>query len=370
MENRYLTHQIERDLTKKMVFLGGPRQVGKTTLAKGFLEKAGGSYINWDTDQGREAILTRIFPESNFYIFDEIHKYKRWRNFLKGLYDTYGKEKRILVTGSARLDVYRHSGDSLQGRYHYLRLHPLTIAELSIESQTDFDLLLSLSGFPEPFFSGSVDEGRRWAREYRQRLIREDVRDLENLRDLTTLEEVALLLPKLVGSPLSVNSLRENFQVAHKTMTRWLEVLENLYYIYLVPPFQTKKLRSVSVEKKHYHFNWALCPDEAARFENLVAGHLLKFVHFQQDTKGKDVELNYFRNDKGREVDFVLVEDSKPILAIECKLTDTSIHQPLEYFKAEFPKCECVQLVAIQGVDLIRNNIRVVSALKYLKDFV
>ena len=182
---RYLKKQVIADLKKKMVFVGGPRQVGKTTLAHDILKGSKIGYYNWDTRSGREKILKQTFSStSGLWVFDEIHKYRKWRNLLKGLFDEFGLETQILVTGSARLDLYRRGGDSLQGRYHYLRLHPLTVSELGIKGTRELDVLLMLGGFPEPYFSGSERESRRWAREYRERLIQDDVQSLEQVIDL------------------------------------------------------------------------------------------------------------------------------------------------------------------------------------------
>lgn len=184
---RYLEGQVKADLRRKMVFVGGPRQVGKATLARRVVPDDA-AYLSWDVPEHRERILTRKLPPTRTWVFDEIHKYRPWRNYLKGLYDRPGPRKRILVTGSARLDFYRRGGDSLQGRYHYLRLHPFSAAELDIRTNKQLRALLELGGFPEPFLSGSVTEARRWSREYRTRLIREDVTSLERVRDLGTLD--------------------------------------------------------------------------------------------------------------------------------------------------------------------------------------
>ena len=200
-----------------MVFVAGPRQVGKTTLGLS-LPGARQGYMNWDVPKHREWILRRELPFGPLWFFDEIHKYRSWRNYLKGLYDDRPDNQRILVTGSARLELYRYSGDSLQGRYHLLRLHPLSVAELGIESADDFAQLLKLGGFPEPFFSGSEVQARRWSREYRNLLIREEIRDLERIQDLGNLELLVLRLPELVGSLLSLNALREDLQVSHKAV--------------------------------------------------------------------------------------------------------------------------------------------------------
>ena len=200
VKRRYLVSQIRQDLARKMVFVAGPRQVGKTTLALG-LPGASTGYLSWDVAEHRERILKRELPPSRLWVFDEIHKYRSWRNLLKGLYDGRRPGQRILVTGSARLDFYRFGGDSLQGRYHLLRLHPFSAKELGIRTSTGLSDLLKLGGFPEPFLSGSEVEARRWSREYRNRLVREEVAGLERIQDLGNLELLALRLPELVGLP-------------------------------------------------------------------------------------------------------------------------------------------------------------------------
>ena len=200
-------------------------------------------------------------PATDAWFFDEIHKYRAWRNYLKGLYDAAGGRKRILVTGSARLDFYRFGGDSLQGRYFYFRLHPLSLAEVGGRTPEDLAALLELSGFPEPFLGGSATEARRWSLAYRERLIRDEVTSLESISDLGKLELLALTLPSRVGSPLSVNALREDLQVSHATVARWLDVLERLYAIFRVPPFGAPRLRAVKKEQKHYHFDWTVVSD-------------------------------------------------------------------------------------------------------------
>ena len=344
---RYLQSQIERDLARKMVFVGGPRQVGKTTLARQILGRRKRGYLNWDVAEDRERILGRELPPEPLLVLDEIHKYRSWRNYLKGLYDAAPGERRILVTGSARLDLYRRGGDSLQGRYHYLRLHPFSLAELGSARKSTLRDLLTLGGFPEPLLGGSEVEARRWSREYRTRLVHDDVASLENVQDLGNLELLALRLPELVGSLLSVNALREDLQLSHKTVENWLRILERLYAVFRVPPFGAPRIRAIKKAQKHYHLDWSVVPDPAARFENLVAVHLLKWVHFLEDTEGRDLALRYFRDKDGREVDFVVIEGSrKPLLCVECKLDDAAVSRPLQYFKRRFKDCEAWQISA------------------------
>lgn len=367
---RYLAPQIRRDLKRKMVFVAGPRQVGKTTLARG-LPGAAKGYLNWDVAEHRDRILRRELPVTKLWIFDEIHKYRQWRNYLKGLYDNRRSNQQILITGSGRLDLYRFGGDSLQGRYHLLRLHPFTIAELKLEKEKHLLDLLKLGGFPEPWLTQSETESRRWSREYRSRLIREDVTTLERIQDLGQLELMIMRLPELTGSPLSINALREDLQISHKTAASWLQALERLYAIFRLPPFGSPRIRAVKKEQKHYHFDWTLVPEDPARFENMVACHLLKWVHFRQDTEGLDVELRYFRDTDGREADFVITERRQPELIVECKWGDTEIDKGLRYLMTRFPKAEAWQISAVGKKDYLSGEgIRVAPAAKLLADLV
>ncbi|MGH7267942.1 MAG: ATP-binding protein [Candidatus Rokuibacteriota bacterium] len=367
MRPRYLEPQVRRDLARKMVFVAGPRQVGKTTLARRILGRKPG-YLNWDAAADREAILRGELPPSAFWVFDEIHKYRLWRRFLKGLYDRRPRGQKFLVTGSARLDFYRHGGDSLQGRYHLLRMHPLSAGELALRRPPELRDLLTLGGFPEPFFGGDQTEARRWSREYRNLLVREELTSLERVTDLGRLELLMVRLPALVGSPLSVNALREDLQVSHATVANWLAILERLYALFRVSPFGAPRIRAVKKEQKHYHLDWSVVPEEPARFENLVGVHLQKWVHFVQDTEGRDVELRYFRDVDGREVDFVVVEGRRPTHLVECKWTDAPLDRGLRYLKVRFPECEAWQISAIGSKDFVSpEGIRVCPALEFLR---
>ena len=329
--------------------------MGKTTLAFNLAPESH-RYLSWDVLEDREFILRQKFPVEQNIIFDEIHKFRLWRNYLKGFYDKVGAGKKILVTGSARLDYYRHSGDSLQGRYHYYRLHPLTVMELGIGKQSDFEMLLELGGFPEPFLSGSRRLARRWSREYRSRVVNEDIPSLELSQNLSMMELLLMELPKRVGSPLSVNALREDLHLAHNTVSKWLDIFERMYLIYRISPFGANGLRAVRKERKHYHTNWADVPDEGPRFENLVAGHLLKWVHFEQDFAGRNVEMRYFRDVDRREIDFILVEDGRPFRAVECKLKHKEVARSLKYFKARFPDVEAIQVHRTAGESCISKD--------------
>jgi predicted AAA+ superfamily ATPase len=367
---RYLHGQLEADLQSKMVFLGGPRQVGKTTLARAVLPDDEG-YLNWDIPAHRERILRRELPDAGDWVFDELHKYRRWRGFLKGVYDEFRGRRRIIVTGSARLDLYRYGGDSLQGRYHYLRLHPLSLAELTSHRASDIETLFRLGGFPEPFLGGSEARARRWSVEYRNRLIRDDIASLESVRDLGTMEQLMLALPERVGSPLSRNSLREDLSINHQTVSRWLDIFERLYAIFRVSPFGAPRLRALKKEQKHYHFDWSVVPDDGPRFENLIGSHLLKWVHYQLDTEGRELEMRYFRDVDGREVDFVVVERRKPVLFVEAKLTTEAVSPSLRYLKTRFPAVEAYQ-VHLRGTreSVTSEGIHLWSAARFLRTLV
>lgn len=368
---RYLKKPIADDLKKKMVFLGGPRQVGKTTLANSYIRSARG-YLNWDIAQHRELILRNQVPSTPLIVLDELHKFKGWRNFLKGLYDGSRDEKqKILVTGSARLDFYRRGGDSLQGRYFFYRLHPLSVAELGIRSQGDFDQLMRLGGFPEPFLSGSERDAKRWSLDYRTRLIREDLASLERIEDLGNLELMLLRLPDLVGSPLSLNALREDLQVSHHSVRRWLDALERLFAFFRIPPFGAPRIRAVKKEQKHYHFDWTLVTNEGLRFENMVACSLLKWCHFKRDVEGEEWELRYFRDIDKREVDFVLMLGKAPMKFIECKISEESPSRSLLYLHQRFPQAEAWQISA-RGTRDVRttDGVRLAPAITFLQGLI
>lgn len=335
---RYSTSNIIADLRKKMVFLGGPRQVGKTTLALNILkaDETHPAYLNWDYFEDKSEILKGHLPANQpLLIFDEIHKYKKWRNLLKGFYDKRKSSTSFLVTGSARLDYYRKGGDSLQGRYHYHRLHPLSLFEIN-KSPTPKDLesLLKFGGFPEPFLSQSETEWKRWQRERLSRVIREDLTSLEQVKEIGQLEILSILLQEKIGSLLSVNSLRQDLSASHEAVDRWLRIFENLYYCFLVPPFTPKKINALKKDRKLYMWDWSLCKSGGGRFENMVASNLLKYCHFITDTQGDEMELCHLRDKNKREIDFIIVKNRRPIFAVECKSGDREVSKNIAYFAA------------------------------------
>jgi predicted AAA+ superfamily ATPase len=370
MLERYLLNNVRNDLRRKMVFISGPRQSGKTTLAKRLLGSFGipsaeqsERYHNWDSAPDREMIMREQAPaQKGLHIYDEIHKYGNWRQYIKGLFDKYSPELTMLVTGSARLDYYRHGGDSLQGRYHFYRMHTLTYREIQGVSAKDLSDLLMFSGFPEPFLMASETEARRWSREYRARLISEQIIGLEQVRQISSLEKMALRLPDLVGSPLSINSLREDLNAAHQTVAHWIDILERMYVLFRIYPFGGPSIRAVKKEPKHYHFDWTQIGDPAARFECLIACHLLKWCHFQADTAGWDMELRYFRDVDRREVDFVVVKEKTPLLFVECKTSARTAAPALCYLHRKYPQVPAWQ-VCLEDIDVRdKEGIRICHA--------
>ena len=334
-----------------MVLLAGPRQVGKTTLALQFLGE-NGRYYNWDNRDDRKGILAAEWPvevvEPAVIVLDELHKYRFWKRWLKGEFDKHRRRHAFLVTGSARLDIYRKGGDSLQGRYNHYRLHPFSYSELSnlaprqepfaelrfagSKGREALDRLFKYSGFPEPVLRARPRDHRRWQKDRVDRFFREDVRDLGAVRDLSLIEILADLLPDRVGSLLSINALREDLEVSHKAVSHWLDVLEHLYYLFRVPPFVAKKVRSIKKDRKLYLWDYTLNPSRSARLENLIAAHLLKLCHFLEDVEGYRAELRFLRDKEKREVDFLVIVDRKPWFAVEVKTKKEGPSSHLTYF--------------------------------------
>lgn len=388
MIKRYLEKYILSDLQEKMVFISGPRQVGKTTLAKQIgsnFYPGNYEYLNWDNRDDRKAILGGTFrADKKLFIFDEIHKYRNWKNYLKGEHDKYKERFRILVTGSARLDVYGKGVDSLLGRYRPYRLHPLSVHELlgkeikcaplkelifpeEAKKQKElFDILFKFGGFPELFMKQSEKESRRWHNEKADRLIKEDIRDIENIRDLSALQVLLELLPAKVGSLFSLNSLREDLVVTHKTLSLWVDVLEKFYYHFRIYPFQSTAIKSLRKEPKLYLWDWSELKDEFSRFENIIASHLLKFCTFLQDTEGYKAGLYYLRDKEQRETDFLVTIDEKPWFAVETKNSFKDIPDSLVYFGNKLKIPFLYEVVREEGIDFLKDGIRIMSASKFL----
>jgi len=385
IKNRYLKKYICEDLVDKMVFIGGARQVGKTTLAKDIIgaDFKHIGYYNWDSRQDRKMIMGSKWPgNADLIILDEIHKYKSWKSFVKGEYDTLKEKYRFIVTGSSRLDIYRKGGDSMQGRYHYYRLHPFSLAELvgykaplnlmeelpiPEKNEPDhFNSLDKFGGFPEPLIKQSERSLRRWHNEKNNRLFREDIRDLEQVRELSSMQLLGDMLPARVASVLSLNSIREDLEVSHRAITSWMHILESFYYCFRIYPFVGKNYRSLKKDAKLYLWDWSEIEDESKRFENMIASHLLKLVHFLQDYEGYKANLHYLRSVEKKEVDFLVTIDDKPWFCVEVKLNNTSISPHINYFKEKIGIPFSYQVVKTSGVDLFSKGVRLISADRFL----
>ncbi len=348
MIQRAQRNLILKDLKKKMVFLVGPRQVGKTSLSQEIATHFKKSlYLNFDDIEDRKTISKKQWPIStDLLILDELHKMSNWKNFLKGVYDTKPKDMQILVTGSARLSVYENIGDSLAGRYFCHHLLPLSVAELSQRNEPVYlDCLTQRSGFPEPYLMDSDTDVSRWRNQYIYSMIRTDALDFESIHNVNALQNIFELLRTKVGSPVSYQSIAQDLQISQPTVKRYIDILEALYLIFRVRPFSNNIARSLLKEPKIYFFDSGLVKSsEGEQLENLVAVSLLKHVYAITDYEGKRTRLAYLRTKDQKEVDFALVIEDRPEQLIEVKLSDRSLSKTLKYFHQKY-QIPAVQLV-------------------------
>ena len=371
---RYITSNILKDLDKKMVFVGGPRQVGKTTLAKAILSSnyPSGRYLNWDFDDDRQDILQKKWSsDQKLLVFDELHKFPRWKTWVKGIYDVSHELHSFLIAGSARLDVYRRGGDSLMGRYHYWRLHPFTLDEVprNISPEEAFHRLMTVGGFPEPFLDGDERAARRWRRERFDRVLREDIRDLEQVRNIQLLGMFLDMLRHRVGGLVTLSNLAGDLEISPKTAKTWLEVLERMYLVFSVRPYIKSLPRAVLKPPKVYFFdNGDVIGDEGARFENLIATSLLKRLHFLEDRDGYRYELRYIRDKEGREVDFLIVKEGKIEELIEVKFSEDNISNSLRYYAERLNPPKATQLVANLRRPFDKGKIKVTGPISYFQN--
>ncbi len=370
---RFIEQNILKDLSKKMVFLGGPRQVGKTTLAQNILKKFSykkhnkGLYLNWDFDEDRHNIIEKQWDESHqLIVLDEIHKYRRWKNWIKGVYDKMHTMHQFLVTGSARLNVYRRGGDSLLGRYHYWRLHPFTLDERpsKMNVKEAFKRLMTVGGFPEPFLDGSEQFANRWRRERFERVLKEDIRDLEFIKFIHDLSLFVDLLRRNSGQLIVLSKLAKKIQISPKTAKSWLLALDRMYICFCVYSYTKKLTRAIQKPLKVYFFDNADVisdKDYGPRFENLVATHFLKKIHYLEDSQGMCLDLKYIRDKESREVDFVILKNHKVFALIEAKYTDNQLSRSLQYYSEKLKPEHSLQIVAHLKHEYKKGNCRVVS---------
>lgn len=370
---RYLDDLVATDLQRKMVLVTGPRQVGKTTLCRHLMERfPPAQYLNWDVAPDR-AILQRQSwnPRSSLLAMDEIHKMPDWKNWLKGVVDGRPPTQALLVTGSARMETWRQSGDSLAGRYLPYRLHPISVREWCEQQggtpAAALERLMVRGGFPEPCLAENPDDAERWRRQYFTDLIREDVVEFSRLHEVSAMRLFVELLRERVGSPLSLASIARDLAISPTTLKRYLDILQALYIVFTVQPWHHNIARAILQTPKVYFFDTGLVRgDEGIRFENAVATMLLKHSHFRQDVRGRSAGLHYIRTKDGAEVDFALSDDNRLTHLIECKLADPSLHRALAGFAAKFPGAEAIQLVRDLRQREYRASVAVTDAAEWL----
>jgi len=353
---------------RQMAFVAGPRQVGKTTACGRRADET----LNWDNADDRGVILAgpaatasrlaleRLASTPRVTLIDEIHKYGKWKAFLKGFFDTYGTRTKLLVTGSSRLDVYRRGGDSLMGRYLLYRMHPFTVGELvdpclpgesrvvrspCVISEREWEALWEHGGFPEPFTKRDRRFTRRWAALRRQQLVREDIRDLTQIHELGQIEALVRYLEAHSGDQVIFSKLAALVGVSVDTARRWLGTLSGFYLGFTLQPWFTNVARSLRKEPKWYLRDWALVSDIGKRAETFVACHLLKAVEGWTDLGLGEFQLAYLRDKEKREVDFVVVRDGRPWFLVEVKQSSGQLQGALAHFQRQLGAPNAFQVV-------------------------
>jgi len=370
---RYLDDLVLNDLATKMVVLTGPRQVGKTTLARQLMSSfESPQYLNWDVLQDRAVLQRQSWnPRAGLLIMDEIHKMREWKSWLKGVVDGRSQNQALLVTGSARMETFRQGGESLAGRYFAYRLHPFSVREWceqqNLSPANALDHLLERGGFPEPCLAANAVQADRWRAQYFNDLIREDVLEFSRLHEINTMRLFVEMLRERVGSPLSLASMARDLAVSPATLKRYLDILQALFIVFTVQPWHHNIARAILQSPKVYFFDTGLVRgDDGIRLENAVAGMLLKHVNFLQDATGRPVGLHYIRTKDGAEVDFALSEGGKVVQMIECKWGDSKPHRGLMRFAEQFADADAVQVVYGLRQEEFRNGIKITDAANWL----
>ncbi len=347
---RTLEKYILKDLKRKIVLLTGPRQTGKTTLSK--MLSGHYDYFNYDNAEHRLALMEKSWDRSKeIVIFDELHKMKNWKSWLKGIYDTEKRPPALLVTGSAKLDISKKAGDSLAGRFFEYRLHPLDLKEIKNELGTEkleekLEKLLTLGGFPEPYLENDESFYHRWKRSHLDIILKQDLIELENVQHITAIETLIQLLKKKIGAPISYRSLAEDLQCSDKTIKRWLAILEALYVVFKIPPFHRNISRAILKAPKYYFYDTGQVPDDLGmKLENLVACALLKEMHFREDCLGETWNCYYLKNKDGREVDFLVLKNENPSFMLEVKWSDANLSPNFSFFEKYIPGARKIQIV-------------------------
>ena len=367
--DRTLADKLRRDLGRKLVVLTGARQSGKTTLARQLMtgfELA--QYLSWDVPADRVLITQSAWsPKARLVVFDEIHKMRDWKAFLKGAWDGRSKGQAMLVTGSARMETFRQGGESLAGRYFTWRLHPFSVRELmatqGVSAAQALARLLERGGFPEPCLTELATDADRWRAQYATDLVREDVLDFSRVHEVRALQLLFNLLRERVGSPLKVSNLAQALQISPTTAARYIEILEALYIIFRVTPWHRDVARSLLKESKIYFLDTGLVQgDEGIKLENAVAAMLLKHCHYRQDAEGKAITLHTIRDKERHEIDFVLAEGDTVTDLVEVKLSDPTPSAYLHRMAERFAPARAVQIVAELRQPAQHGRVEVASA--------
>jgi len=359
---------IKKDLIRKMCFLTGPRQVGKTTLARAIgNDFENPVYLNYDNFTDREMIHKMAWlPDTNLLILDELHKMAGWKNFVKGIYDTKPANLKILVTGSSRLEAFRQTGDSLAGRFFRHRLGPLTLAEIDDVGPADLERLLERGGFPEPYLTEGLVEADRWRLQYIDGLIRTDILNFEKIHGFKAMQLTLELMRERVGSPLSYASLARDIQCAPNTIKRYVEILEALFIVFRVTPYHRNIARSLLKEPKIYFYDTGMVKGGVSRrLENLVAVSLLKHLNAIEDYQGRKARLHYLRTKEKKEVDFALLIENEPLMLIEVKLSSDDLSPSLVYFHKKY-RLPAIQLVKNLRHEQSKDDISIRSVFRFL----
>ncbi len=367
---RYQKEAILQDLKKKMVLIAGPRQAGKTTLSRAIAKEFESSaYLSYDSSIDRNVILKEAWlPSTELLILDEIHKMPKWKNYLKGVYDTKLPHQKILVTGSARLEIFNRVGDSLAGRYFLHRLMPLSPSECDkVHVDYTIDRFLQRGSFPEPFLDKDPIDADRWRLQYTDSLLRTDVLEFDNIQNLNAIRLVFELLRERVASPVSYQSIAEDVGISPNTVKKYIQILEALYIVFRVTPFAHNIARSLLKEPKIYFFDTGLVKgDHGVKFENFVATCLMKHIYAKIDYRAENYSLKYLQTKERQEVDFALVLDKKIEKIIEVKYADSQIHPGLKYFHEKY-RIPAIQVVKELKQEFIDDEIEVIQGLNFLK---
>lgn len=401
---RYIEEIAFSDLfSRQMRFIAGPRQAGKTTAAKDKLNISNCNelYYNWDKKEVRDRyrketdflskdLLNKTYPKKIWACFDEIHKMPKWKNILKDFFDTYEKKLTFIVTGSAKLDMFRRAGDSLAGRYLLFKINPLILSEVlgkslntilpensAVETIEKFiaskkheqemmERILNFSGFPEPLLNGNEIFSKKWHSDYLERIVKEDLRELSSIHQLEKVMDLIYLLPSKIGVPLSINSLKEDLELNFNTVKNYINYLILTYVLFEVPPYRKRNTRLIKKERKVYFFDWVMVENEAKRFENYVALELKARVDLWNDSVKDSFGLSFVRTRDGDETDFLITKNNVPYLLFEAKSSSSAIDKHHYHHSNLFKDIPFVQITMQKDIlKLEQNRFYVVSASRF-----